>query len=124
MSDGATAHVLLVEDSDLVRDAMRVLIESAGHRMSEASSIAEALAVGAADPADLVLLDLTLPDGDGLTLIDPLLAAGSKRVISLTGRDDDATRRRCLDAGCIDVLVKPVPARDLVRKVAEWLSAG
>ena len=78
-------------------------------------------AIGARDPARLVLLDLTLPDGDGLALVEPLLAAGCGTVVALTGRDEPETRTRCLEAGCADVLVKPVPARELVANVREWL---
>lgn len=71
-----------------------------------------------------MLLDLSLPDGDGL---DVLAAARSEGVApvstaALTGRDDPAVVRRCLEAGCIAVLTKPVPIRDLVRHVALWVS--
>jgi DNA-binding response OmpR family regulator len=115
------AHVLLVEDSEAVASAMRVLVESAGYRFTSADSIADAIARGTADPAQLVLLDLTLPDGDGLSAIHLLRAAGCGQFVALTGHDDAATRRRCLEAGCMDVLVKPVPARALMGRLVEWL---
>ena len=115
------AHVLVVEDNEHVTSALRILLESADHRVSTAGSIAEALAVARRDPAGLVLLDLTLPDGDGLALIPALRAAGSGAIVALTGHDDSNTRERCLSAGCVDVLVKPVPARELVRRAGEWL---
>ena len=115
------AHVLIVEDNEHVTSALRILLESADHRVSTAASIAEALAVVRSDPAALVLLDLTLPDGDGLALIEPLRAAGSPAIVALTGHDDSETRERCLSAGCVDVLLKPVPARELVRRAGEWL---
>ena len=118
----ADNHVLVVEDSDIVTSAMRVLLESAGHRVTTAASIAEALGGARREPADLVLLDLTLPDGDGLALIEPLRAAGCDKFVALTGHDDAATRDRCIAAGCADVLVKPVPARELIARVAGWIS--
>jgi DNA-binding response OmpR family regulator len=102
---------------------MRILFESAGHRVSIAASIAEALTVGTRDPAALVLLDLTLPDGSGLSLVEPLLAAGCGTIVALTGHDDAETRAKCLAAGCADVFVKPVPARELVARGAKWLSS-
>jgi len=111
----------VVEDNEHVTSALRILLESADHRVSTAGSIAEALAVARSDPAALVLLDLTLPDGDGLALIEPLRAAGSRAIVALTGHDDSETRQRCLSAGCVDVLLKPVPARELVRRAGEWL---
>ena len=115
------SHVLLVEDNELVAGALVVLIESSGHRVSVAGSVAESLAVGQSDPAALVLIDLTLPDGDGLTVVQPLRAAGSRTFVALTGRDDAATRERCLAAGCADVLVKPVPTRQLLSRIADLL---
>jgi DNA-binding response OmpR family regulator len=114
-------HVLIVEDSDLVSAAMRILFENAGHRVSVAASIAQALDAGRASPARLVLLDLTLPDGDGLSLIEPLRACGSEHFLALTGHDEPDVRRRCLAAGCADVLVKPVPVRALMAKAVRWL---
>jgi len=116
------AHILVVEDNEAVTSALRILLESAGQRVSTAGSIADALAVARSDPAALVLLDLTLPDGDGLSLVPALRAAGAGTIVALTGHDDSETRERCLSAGCVDVLVKPVPARELVRRAAEWLA--
>lgn len=115
------AHVLLVEDSALVTDALRILLEASNRRVSVAASIADALTVGGTDPAALVLVDLTLPDGDGLALIEPLRAAGCRTFVALTGHDDASTAARCRAAGCADVLVKPVPARELIGKVAQWV---
>jgi DNA-binding response OmpR family regulator len=123
----ARAHVLVVEDNELVSSALRILLESEAQRVSTAQSIADALAVGVPNEdgvgASLVLLDLTLPDGDGLSLVDPLPAARWDKIVALTGHDDPETRRRCLDAGCIDVLLKPVPARELVEKCTVWLAS-
>jgi two-component system OmpR family response regulator len=116
------AHILVVEDNEAVASALRILLESANQRVSTAGSIAEALAVARSDPAALVLLDLTLPDGDGLSLVPALRAAGAGAIVALTGHDDSETRERCLSAGCVDVLVKPVPARELVRRAGEWLA--
>jgi DNA-binding response OmpR family regulator len=116
-----TPHVLLVEDSELVTGAMTILLENVGARVTVAQSIAQAL--GVQDRADLVLLDLTLPDGDGLSLAEPLRVNGARRIVALTGRDEPEVRQRCLDAGCSDVLVKPVPARELMTKVSGWISA-
>ncbi|HTE47656.1 MAG TPA: response regulator [Gemmatimonadaceae bacterium] len=115
------AHILIVEDNELVTSAMRILFESADRRVSVAHSVAEALGTGTADPAALVLLDLTLPDGDGLSLVEPLQAAGCRVVVALTGHDDRETRVRCIAAGCADVFVKPVPARQLLADSARLI---
>jgi len=59
-----------------------------------------------------------------VTAIDPLRASGSKTFVALTGRDDPETRQRCLDAGCAEVLIKPVPARELVARTNSLVTGG
>jgi DNA-binding response OmpR family regulator len=94
--------------------------------VSVAGTVADAVAAAAADPPDVLLLDLTLPDGDGLGVLAGLDARGvpPRAALALTGHDDPETRARCLAAGCRDVLLKPVPARELVRLVGEWARSG
>ncbi len=65
-------RVLLVEDNALVTDALTILLESGGHEVRIAASVAEAVTRGQEGPVDLLLLDLTLPDGDGLAVLHGL----------------------------------------------------
>lgn len=115
-------RVLLVEDHALVVDALTILLESGGHEVRAARSVADAVRQAVAAPVDVLLLDLTLPDGDGLDVLDRLRDAGAvPRVsVALTGHDDPGTRARCAAAGCAAVLLKPVPARELLARVAGW----
>jgi CheY-like chemotaxis protein len=101
---------------------MRLLLEETGHRVSVAGTVAAAVDAASVDPPDVLLLDLTLPDGDGLAVLARLAERGAqpRAAVALTGHDDPETRARCLAAGCREVLLKPVPARDLVRMVGEW----
>lgn len=117
------AHVLIVEDNELVTGALRILFEETGRRVTVAHSVADAIAAGAADPPDLLLLDLSLPDGDGLDVARRLAERGvqPKATVALTGRDDPASIERCSVAGCTAVMVKPVPTAELLRRVGEWL---
>ncbi|HJR65013.1 MAG TPA: response regulator [Gemmatimonadaceae bacterium] len=117
------AHVLVVEDNALVTSAMRILLEDAKFRVSTAGTVGEAYAACQADPPDVMLLDLRLPDGDGLTLLKRLRADGapSSVVVALTGRDEPEIRARCLAAGCVDVLLKPVDVRALAPRLRSWL---
>ncbi len=110
-------HVLIVEDSALVTDALRILFEGSGFRVTIAGSIADARALAPDDVADLMLLDVTLQDGDGLDLLGEMRSNGvePETTIALTGYADPITRQRAIDAGCADVLVKPVPVRELLR---------
>jgi CheY-like chemotaxis protein len=116
-------HVLVAEDNVLVADAMRVLFEETGHRVTTTASIADTVAAARAEPVDLLLLDLGLSDGDGLTVLSEL--AGTRALprvsVALTGRDEPDVVARCHAAGCTTVLLKPVPARELLRMTREWL---
>ncbi len=116
-------HILLVEDSPLVVGALRTLLEETGHRVSTATTVHGAIAAARADPPDLILLDLTLEREDGLAVVAELSRDGGPRptVVALTGHDEPAVRERCLQAGCRDVLVKPISARDLPGKIRAWL---
>lgn len=119
----ALPHVLVAEDNQLVCDAMRVLFEETGHRVSTAGHVGAIVDIAATDPVDLLLLDLGLADGDGFDVLSLLRARGvaPRVVVALTGRDEADVVARCLTAGCHAVLQKPVPARELLRQAREWL---
>lgn len=116
--------MLVVEDNELVTGALRILFEETGHRVSVAHTVAEAVAAGTADAPDLVLLDLTLPDGDGLEVLRGLEARGvhPRASVALTGRDDSLSHQRCADAGIADVFVKPVATKQLLSRARELLA--
>jgi CheY-like chemotaxis protein len=119
----ALPHVLVAEDNALVAGAMRLLFEETGHRVTTAGTIVEVVAAAASDPVDLLLLDLGLADGDGLEVLEQLRARGAlPRVnVALTGRDEPEVIERCKAAGCREVLLKPVPVGELLRKSREWI---
>lgn len=116
--------MLIVEDNELVTGALRILFEETGRRVTVAHSVADAIAAAEADPPDLLLLDLALPDGDGLDVARSLARRGvqPKATVALTGRDDQASIDRCSAAGCTAVLVKPIATRDLLSRAKEWLA--
>lgn len=118
--------VLLVDDSPLIADALGTLLRETGHRVRTAGSVAEAVAAAREAAPDVLLLDLTLPDGDGLDVLRALAAEGraAGAAVALTGHDDDDTVTRCRAAGCVAVLVKPVRAADLLRAIREWGGGG
>jgi len=114
-------RVLVVEDSVLISSALQILLESNGYDVTVAGTALEAVEAGAHSPPDILLLDLTLPDADGLWVIEELAARDIRPMVKLamTGYDDAATRQRCIAAGCDDLLVKPVPVRDVLRAIAD-----
>jgi len=116
-------HVLVAEDNVLVADAMRLLFEETGHRVTTAGTIVDVVRAASSEPVDLLLLDLGLSDGDGLEVLDQLRARGAlPRVsVALTGRDEPEVIARCKEAGCREVLLKPVPVATLLRKSREWI---
>ncbi len=117
-------HVLIVEDSFLVVGALRVLLQQTGHRVSAAGSVQAAVDMARRERPDVMLLDLTLPDGSGLDVLEGLSASDHSPTVTVavTGHDDPRVRERCLLAGCRDVLVKPISALELPRQIAEWLA--
>lgn len=119
-----SARVLLVEDSSMINGALKLLLESGGFDVTLATTAAEAKAAGSDVRADVMLLDISLPDADGLSVLEALDAKGMRpsMTFAMTGHSDPETRRRCLEAGCDDVLLKPVPVQQLLRIVSEAVS--
>ena len=117
------ARILLVEDSELVADALRTLLEAMGHTVRVAPSVRAAVDACRAEVPDVMLLDLGLTDGHGLEVLPQLSAHGvTPRVIAaMTGDDDPMMMRRCVASGCREVLVKPVGARDLLARIDGWM---
>jgi len=118
----ARPHILIVDDSALVSGALRLLFEESGYDVSVAGTVREAVNAGTARAVDVMLLDLTLPDGDGLSALRSLREqdAEPKVTAALTGRDAAEVHSRCVAAGCRAVLVKPVPIAELIARVHEW----
>ena len=118
------SRILIVEDSPLVTEAFEVLFTEAGYQVSTAATVAEGIERGTAAPIDLMLLDLSLPDGSGLEILEALKARSSlpRATLAMTGHNDAKSRRSCLDAGCADVLLKPVRIGDLLRQIKSLLS--
>jgi CheY-like chemotaxis protein len=119
-------HVLVAEDNPLVCDAMRVLFGETGHRVSTAGHVAEIVDIAESDPVDLLLLDLGLADGDGFDVLEQLrdLKTPPRVIVALTGRDEPEVVERCVAAGCRAVLLKPVPARELLGHARDWLGTS
>jgi DNA-binding response OmpR family regulator len=107
-----------------VTGALRILFEETGRRVTVAHNVADAVRAGSADPPDLLLLDLTLPDGDGLDVHRQLESRGvhPKATVAVTGHDDPATQERCLASGVTAVMAKPIATRELLARAQEWLA--
>ena len=119
-------HILIVDDSAAVTDALRVLFEETGHDVSVAASVRDAVAVTAERPVDVMFLDLTLRDGDGLSALQTMRARqiAPRVTAALTGHAEPEIAAKCKAAGCDAVLVKPVPIAVLLKAVREWTTQG
>ena len=123
----AARTVLLVEDSDAIRDAFTILLEDAGYTVLGAGTGEDALRLAAEHAPDLMLLDMGLPDMTGLDVVRQVKAVPATStiaVVAVTGRDEDADRRACLAAGCTAYLVKPINTQKLVRDLPGYLAAA
>ncbi len=113
-----TSSVLVVEDDRSMRKYLRGALEAHGYAVTEAGSLAEASSVVAAQSFTAVLLDLGLPDGDGLTLVRALRAAASTvPVIVISAREREDDKVDALDAGANDYLTKPFGTRELLARI-------
>ena len=119
-------RVLLVEDAADARRALTLLLRRAGLDVRAAADGASALAAVRASAPDVVLLDLGLPDADGLTLRAELAAAcggAAVKFVALTGRDTEADLAATRAAGFDRHAVKPVAPDDLAALVRELAGA-
>ena len=114
--------VLVVDDEPAVRDALRRALESEGYRVELAEDGADALARVAAAEPDAIVLDILMPNVDGLTVCRRLRDQGSRvPVLMLTARDSVGDRVTGLDAGADDYLVKPFALEELLARVRALL---
>jgi DNA-binding response OmpR family regulator len=115
-----TALVLIVEDDGAIAEVVEFSLRRAGFATRTARTLAEARRVLAAEPVDLTVLDLGLPDGDGLELCRTdfgNLTRGRRPVLILSSRDEEMDRVLGLEIGADDYMVKPFSARELVARV-------
>lgn len=111
-------RVLLIEDDPSLGAALRDHVASEGHAADWSTTLADAAHAAQAIPYDLILLDLALPDGQGLDLLRALRHRDDRTpVIILTARDRITERIAGLDAGADDYLVKPFDLLELTARI-------
>ncbi len=107
-------QILLVEDENAIAEPLAEGLRREGFAVERAATAAEALA---AAPADLVLLDLRLPDGDGLDVCRRLRERSDVPIIVVTARGEEADRVVGLELGADDYVVKPFGLRELIARI-------
>ncbi|HEU5222653.1 MAG TPA: response regulator transcription factor [Candidatus Lumbricidophila sp.] len=117
MSQGAgdRMQVLLVEDDNSTGEMLSAALPTYGFEVSWVTTIAAARPLEAA--AEVVVLDLGLPDGDGFDLVRDIRAKYDVPIIVISGRTDEADRVAALELGADDYLTKPIGPRELVARM-------
>jgi two-component system, OmpR family, KDP operon response regulator KdpE len=109
--------VLLVEDEPQMRRFLRATLQSHGYRLVEAETAADGIAHATAYNPDLVLLDLGLPDGDGLVVTRRMREWTATPIIVLSARGQESDKIQALDAGADDYLTKPFGGGELLARM-------
>ena len=115
------ARVLIVEDEADIRRFVRMALEIEGHETFEADGVKRGLIEAGTRRPELVILDLGLPDGDGVDFIRDLRGWSAIPVIVLSARSSEVDKIAALDAGADDYLVKPFGAGELMARVRAQL---
>jgi two-component system KDP operon response regulator KdpE len=109
--------VLVVEDEPQMRKFLRATLEAHAYRMVGASTGQEAIAEATTNTPDVVLLDLGLPDVDGVEIVRRLREWTDVPIIIVSARDQEKEKIRALDAGADDYLTKPFGAGELLARM-------
>ena len=107
MADRPGAELLLIEDDGPTRMALASNLTAHGYRVREAATGADALVMWEQGRPDLVLLDLGLPDMDGIAVVRDMRRAATTPILILSARDQERDKVAALDAGADDFLTKP-----------------
>src|SRR6478672_4152157 len=109
--------ILVVDDEPQIRTLLRATLGRAGYAIAEAANAREALSAKSIDKPDLILLDLGLPDRDGLELITALRAEPRSALIVVSARDQTEQKVAALDLGADDYVTKPFDTEELLARV-------
>jgi len=117
-------QILIVEDDPAIRDVLRALFEAERYRVVEAGTAARAEVEARSHKPDLLLVDLGLPDGDGIQVIRGVRAYSPLPIIVLSARTQEEQKILALDAGADDYVAKPFSAPELLARVRAALRRG
>lgn len=117
-------RILVVDDEPQIRRALDIALRGHGYDVTLAEQSAAALVHLGSNPPDLVILDLMLPDLDGLSLLRELRGWSTIPVIVLSARGEEATKIEALDLGADDYLTKPFGIGELLARVRALLRRG
>jgi two-component system chemotaxis response regulator CheY len=115
---GRLATVLVVDDSDFMRSVLRNILEGGGHRVLEARNADEAVRVFQDQKADVITMDIVMPETDGIEAVKKLKVADRNvRIVMISALGHQKTVMRALEAGALDFIMKPFTADDVLESV-------
>ena len=109
--------ILIVEDDAPVRHLITASLSAEGYAVAVAGSAAEAVQLAATQNPDMILLDLGLPDGDGVEVIEKVRLWTETPILVISARDEDTDKIEALDAGADDYLTKPFSVAELLARL-------
>jgi len=109
--------VLVIEDEPQMRRFLRPALEGQGYRVVEAATAREGMALASSHNPDLVILDLGLPDGDGIEVTQRLREWSAAPIVVVSARGQEADKVAALDAGADDYLTKPFGTGELFARL-------
>ncbi|MBI5301989.1 MAG: response regulator [Chloroflexi bacterium] len=110
-------HVLIVEDEQPIRRFLRATLTNHGYRVSDAATGKDGIALASTQAPDVIILDLGLPDVDGLVVIQQLREWSRTPIIILSARGQENDKIAALDAGADDYLTKPFGVGELIARI-------
>jgi two-component system, OmpR family, KDP operon response regulator KdpE len=113
----AMYQVLIIEDEPAIRSVLRVLLEAQGYRCIEADTALRAEIEARSHKPDMLLIDLGLPDGDGVKVIRRVRGWSQVPIVVLSARTMEEQKVEALDAGADDYVTKPFSAPELLARV-------
>lgn len=117
--------VLVVDDSEFMRRVLKNILEGGGHKVLEARNAKEALEVFKRVGADVVTMDIVMPDTDGIEAVKSLKEADDNvRIIMVSALGHQKTVMRALEAGAMDFIMKPFTPDDVLESVNAVLQMG
>ncbi len=113
----AMHQILIIEDDASIRGVLRVLLHAEHYRVIEAETAARAEIEARSHKPDLLLVDLGLPDGDGLKVVQSIRTWSPVPIVVLSARTMETQKIAALDAGADDFVAKPFSAPELLARV-------
>jgi two-component system chemotaxis response regulator CheY len=119
------ATILVVDDSEFMRRVIRNILEAGGHKVIEARNSDEAVRVFREQGADIVTMDIVMPETDGIEAVRRLKDIDERvKIIMISALGHQRTVMRALEAGALDFIMKPFTSDDVLESVNAVLQLG